>query len=114
RFTMDMRHRDGWRYLVRYYSQLKAFLEENRVEAVIGEPTQATDLMTYFVATTLGIPYFQISSIRIPSQRSGLCPGIGEREVRDLPDALVEESRPDASTVIRAVSERGEKPLWFA
>lgn len=114
RFTMDMRQRDGWRYLVRYYRELKAFLREKRVDVVVGEPTQATDLMTYFVASTLGIPYYQIASIRIPSARSAICPGIAERAVCDLPDSVVEENRPDAAMVIRAVSERGEKPLWFA
>ena len=114
RFTMDMRQRDGWRYLVRYYRELRTFLGEKHVDLVIGEPTQATDLMTYFVATTLGIPYYQIASIRIPSARSAICRGVAERAVCDLPESVVEDDRPDAAMVIRAVSERGEKPLWFA
>jgi hypothetical protein len=114
RFLMDQRDPDIWRFLVRYYELLKGFMLRHRVDMALGEPTNANDIMTFFVASVLGVPYRHISSVRIPSTRSALFAGYRE-------DAIVEHGNLgegpesfDAGLVISGVTERREKPVWYA
>jgi hypothetical protein len=114
RFIMDRRDPDAWRFLAHYYGRLADFVERHRVDLAISEPTNANDIMTYFVTASRGVPCYQITSIRIPSQRSALFVGCREAEIhahRNLPHP---DGLPDVHEILRAQREQGAKPIWYA
>ena len=114
RFLVDRKDPQIWRYLVRYYRVLTEFMQEHRVDMVLGEATNASDLMAYFAATTHGVPYYQLSSIRIPSDRVALFRGIREDDIVDHEGSLVAGDVPSASDVVAKQREGALKPIWFS
>ena len=99
-------------YLKACTTAIVDFVEDARIEAVLGEQTYALELLTAAVLARLPVPYLVPATVRIPSTRFALFAGSHQaRFATDL--APGDADRQQAADFVARFAQRPERPYYF-
>jgi hypothetical protein len=112
----ELRLRDGtsslsWAAAVA--GPIEAFLERNAIDFGCGEITWAHELLLAEILRHRGGTYWSHATIRIPSQRVALFPGVLHTHVEQIADSVDSHHHEIARQAIQAVRDCGQKPFYL-
>jgi hypothetical protein len=100
-------------YILVVVREIERFILSKGITHGFGEPTWAPEMLTSEVLRAHGRGYYMGHPIRVPSTRIGFYEGIFHDTLVET-DSSTAAHREIARVAIKAVSERGERPYYFA
>ncbi|MEP2509122.1 MAG: hypothetical protein ABJH72_07170, partial [Reichenbachiella sp.] len=110
RFVLLNNRKDIDEFVYLYYRDIKSFLANNKIDLIIGEPTNFNELMVYMIACSMNIDVIAPRHMRYPSDRVIFTYGYLQQHLVNLNNKADEE---EAGQYLEKFKKERNAPSYF-